>query len=49
MGPELSPETLRRIDILFPEENREARQDPCSTKKCGSNLPGVSQTDRSGL
>jgi len=48
MGPELSPETLRRIDILFSPENREVAK-TLLYEKCGSNLPGVSQTDKNIL
>jgi hypothetical protein len=44
MGPELSPETLRRINILFSEENREAAK-TLLYEKCGNNLPGLSQTN----
>src|ERR1700722_6510438 len=48
MGPELSPETLRRIDILFSEENRDAAK-TLLYEKCGKNLPGLTRTNMSGL
>ena len=48
MGPELSPETLRRINILFSEENREAAK-TLLYEKCGNNLPGLSQTDTNAM
>lgn len=44
MGPELRPETLRRIDILFSAENREAAKN-FLYEQCGNNLPGLSQTN----
>lgn len=44
MGPELRPETLRRIDILFSAETREAAK-TLLYEQCGNNLPGVSQTN----
>jgi hypothetical protein len=44
MGPELSPQTLRRIDILFSAENREAAK-TLLYEQCGNNLPGLSQTN----
>jgi hypothetical protein len=48
MGPELSPETLRRIDVLFSEENREAAK-KLLYEQCGNNLPGQKQTDMYAL
>jgi hypothetical protein len=35
-GPELSPETLRRVDILFPPEDRE-RAAALLYRGCGNN------------
>jgi len=44
MGPDLRLETLRHIDILFSEENREAAK-TLLFEQCGNDLPGVSQTN----
>ena len=38
MGPQLSPETIRRVDILFPPEDRE-RAKALLYERCGNNLP----------
>ena len=48
MGPDLRPETLRRIDILFAPENRQAVK-TLLYEQCGNNLPGVSQTNTSEI
>src|ERR1700692_3243104 len=48
MGLELSPETLRRIDILFPEENRE-RAEKLLCEHCGNNLPFQEKADMYAL
>jgi len=43
-GPELSPETLRRVDILFPAEDRE-RAKALLYQQCGNNLPFLKKAD----
>jgi len=43
-GPELSPETLRRVDILFPIEDREAAR-AMLYEQCGNNLPFQQDAD----
>jgi len=43
-GPELSPETLRRVDILFPPEDRE-RAKALLYEQCGANLPSLGKAD----
>jgi hypothetical protein len=43
-GPELSPETLRRVNILFPPEDRE-RANALLYEQCGSNLPFLEKAD----
>ena len=43
-GPELSPETIRRVDILFPLEDRERVRD-LLYQQCGNNLPGSEKSD----
>jgi hypothetical protein len=48
MGPELSPETLRRIDILFAEENR-GRAQTLLYEQCGNNLPFQEKADMYAL
>jgi hypothetical protein len=48
MGLELSSETLRRIDILFPEENREAAK-TLLCEQCGNNLPFQKKADMYGM
>jgi hypothetical protein len=44
-GPELSPETLRRVDILFPPEDRE-RAKALLYEQCGANLPFQEKADK---
>src|SRR5579859_5720092 len=48
MGPDLSPETLRRIDILFSAENRE-RAKTLLYEQCGNNLPFQEKADMFAL
>lgn len=48
MGPELSPQTLRRIDILFSAENREAAK-TLLCEQCGNNLPFQQKADMYAL
>jgi hypothetical protein len=43
-GPPLSPETLRRVDILFPVEDWE-RAKALLHEQCGNNLPGLGNAD----
>src|SRR6266850_6520706 len=43
-GPELSPETLRRVDILFSSEDRE-RARALLYERCGNNLPFQEKAD----
>ena len=38
IGPPLSPETVRRVDILFSPENRD-RAKALLYEQCGNNLP----------
>jgi hypothetical protein len=44
MGPELSPETLRRIDILFSPVDREAAK-ALLYQQCGNNLRYLAERD----
>jgi len=43
-GPQLSPETVRRVDVLFPPENRE-RAKSLLYEQCGNNLPFQEKAD----
>jgi hypothetical protein len=43
-GPDLSPETLRRVDVLFPSEDRE-RAKALLYEQCGNNLPFLAKAD----
>ena len=43
-GPDLSPETLRRIEILFPSETREAAK-ILLYEQCGQGLPFMGSAD----
>ena len=43
-GPDLSPETIRRVDVLFPPENRE-RAKALLYEQCGNNLPFLEKLD----
>lgn len=43
-GPDLSPETLRRIDVLFPSEDRK-RAKALLCEHCGNNLPFLRKAD----
>jgi len=43
-GPELSPETLRRVDILFLSEDREGAK-ALLYEQCGNNLPFLEKLD----
>jgi hypothetical protein len=44
IGPELSAETIRRVDILFPAEDRE-RAKALLYEQCGNNLPFAENSD----
>ncbi len=44
VGPQLSPETTRRVDILFLPENRE-RAKTLLYERCGNNLPFLENKD----
>src|SRR5258708_7079312 len=44
MGPELSAETLRRVDILFPANDRE-RAKALLYEQCGAKLPYQEKAD----
>ena len=44
VGPELSTETLRRIDILFPPDDREPAK-ALLYEQCGNNLPFQEKAD----
>jgi hypothetical protein len=48
IGPDLSPETIRRVDILFPAEAR-GRVKDLLYQKCGKNLPFLEKMDMFGL
>src|SRR5947207_15988171 len=43
-GPQLSPETLRRVDILFPPTDRD-RAKALLYEQCGNNLPFQEKAD----
>lgn len=47
-GPELSPETLRRVEILFLPEDRE-RAKALLYEQCGNNLPFMEKADMDQL
>ena len=47
-GPELSPETLRRVVILFSQENRETAK-TLLYEQCGNNLPFQEKADMYAL
>jgi hypothetical protein len=47
-GPELSPETLRRVDILFLPEDRELAK-ALLHEQCGANLPFQEKADPNQL
>src|SRR3982750_2423238 len=47
-GPELSPETLRRLNILFAPEDRE-RATALLYEQCGNNLPFLDKLDMYAL
>ena len=44
VGPPLSPETIRRVDILFRPEDRE-RAKALLYERCGNNLPLLEKDD----
>lgn len=44
VGPQLSPETIRRVDILFRPEDRE-RAKTLLYERCGNNLPFLEKKD----
>ena len=44
VGPPLSPETTRRLDILFRPEDREAAK-TLLYERCGNNLPRLEKCD----
>jgi len=44
VGPPLSPETIRRVDILFPLEDREPAK-ALLYERCGNNLPFLEKKD----
>ena len=48
VGPDLSPETLCRVDILFPPEHREWAK-TLLYEQYGNNLPFLEKTDMYGL
>jgi hypothetical protein len=47
-GPALSPETLRRVDILFPPDDRD-RVKALLYEQCGNNLPFLDKADMYAL
>jgi len=44
VGPRLSPETIRRLDILFRPEDREQAK-ALLYERCGNNLPLLEKND----